>query len=416
MYNNADPLPAKQNSKFVTLRNQSKYMSKQSREEERTESRTEGAGMKRQGMSGWLWLLVAGAFEIGMTTALKLEQQDSRFLWVFLVCAVAGFECLAKAIKTIPLTEDRLLMVERYVPGRELTCATIMGEASEIIRYGDADVMLAGGAHSMIHPLGMTGFIRLTAMSDERENPTKASRPFDLTRGGFVMGEGAGILILEELEHALKRGAKPLAELAGYGSSADAFRITDIQPDGKGAAICMRAACKQAGIDPHEKDKNGRPSVHYISAHGTGTQLGDPLEVQALGEVFARGRGDAEPLLLGAVKTNIKPQVDKFTFAGGNSIFLLAEGRLVNLGCATGHPSFVMSNSFSNQTLAQIDLWANKDVYEAKVYILPKKLDEEVARLHLEKIGVKLTKLTQAQADYLGVAVEGPYKPEHYRY
>ena len=118
----------------------------------------------------------------------------------------------------------------------------------------------------------------------------------------------------------------------------------------------------------------------------------------------------------GATRTNIKPQVDKFTFEGGNSIFLLAEGRLVNLGCATGHPSFVMSNSFSNQTLAQIDLWANKDFYEPKVYILPKKLDEEVARLHLEKIGVKLTRLTPEQAAYLGVPQNGPYKPEHYRY
>ena len=118
----------------------------------------------------------------------------------------------------------------------------------------------------------------------------------------------------------------------------------------------------------------------------------------------------------GAVRLNIKPQVDKYTFAKGNAIFLLAEGRLVNLGCATGHPSFVMSNSFSNQTLAQIDLWANKDRYEAKVYILPKKLDEEVARLHLQKIGVRLTTLTAAQAAYLGVPVEGPYKPEHYRY
>jgi adenosylhomocysteinase len=118
----------------------------------------------------------------------------------------------------------------------------------------------------------------------------------------------------------------------------------------------------------------------------------------------------------GATRLNIKPQVDKYTFANGNAIFLLAEGRLVNLGCATGHPSFVMSNSFSNQTLAQIDLWANKDAYEAKVYILPKKLDEEVARLHLDKIGVKLTTLTQEQADYLGVSVEGPYKPDHYRY
>jgi adenosylhomocysteinase len=115
-------------------------------------------------------------------------------------------------------------------------------------------------------------------------------------------------------------------------------------------------------------------------------------------------------------KLNIKPQVDKYTFPDGHEIFVLAEGRLVNLGCATGHPSFVMSNSFANQTLAQIDLWKNKDVYKVGVYTLPKKLDEEVARLHLEKIGVKLTKLSQKQADYIGVPVEGPYKPEHYRY
>src|SRR5579871_2629696 len=117
-----------------------------------------------------------------------------------------------------------------------------------------------------------------------------------------------------------------------------------------------------------------------------------------------------------AKKTNIKPQVDMYTFPNGNSLFVLAEGRLVNLGCATGHPSFVMSNSFSNQTLAQIDLWKNKDTYKAGVYTLPKKLDEEVARLHLEKIGVKLTTLSPRQAEYLGVAVEGPYKPDHYRY
>jgi len=111
---------------------------------------------------------------------------------------------------------------------------------------------------------------------------------------------------------------------------------------------------------------------------------------------------------------NIKPQVDKYTFPAGNSLFLLAEGRLVNLGCATGHPSFVMSNSFSNQVLAQIDLWKND--YEVGVYRLPKALDEEVARLHLDQIGVKLTTLTKQQADYIGVPVEGPYKPEHYRY
>jgi adenosylhomocysteinase len=118
----------------------------------------------------------------------------------------------------------------------------------------------------------------------------------------------------------------------------------------------------------------------------------------------------------GIQTTNIKPQVDKFQFPDGHEIFLLAEGRLVNLGCATGHPSFVMSNSFSNQVLAQIDLWANKDTNTPKVYILPKKLDEEVARLHLEKIGVKLTQLSEKQAEYIGVPVDGPYKPEYYRY
>jgi adenosylhomocysteinase len=115
-------------------------------------------------------------------------------------------------------------------------------------------------------------------------------------------------------------------------------------------------------------------------------------------------------------KTNIKPQVDKYEFAQGNAIYMLAEGRLVNLGCATGHPSFVMSNSFTNQTLAQIDLWKNRGKYEIDVYRLPKHLDEEVARLHLDQIGVKLTKLTKEQSEYIGIPTEGPYKPEHYRY
>ncbi len=115
-------------------------------------------------------------------------------------------------------------------------------------------------------------------------------------------------------------------------------------------------------------------------------------------------------------RLNIKPQVDKYTFPSKNSIYMLAEGRLVNLGCATGHPSFVMSNSFTNQCLAQMDLWATKDSRPIGVTVLPKKLDEEVARLHLAKIGVKLTKLTQEQADYISVPVEGPYKAEHYRY
>jgi len=118
----------------------------------------------------------------------------------------------------------------------------------------------------------------------------------------------------------------------------------------------------------------------------------------------------------GIVKEYIKPQVDKYTFPDGHSIVLLAEGRLVNLGCATGHPSFVMSNSFTNQVEAQLELFRNSGNYENKVYMLPKKLDEEVARLHLEKLGVKLEVLTDKQAEYLSIPAEGPYKPEHYRY
>ena len=117
-----------------------------------------------------------------------------------------------------------------------------------------------------------------------------------------------------------------------------------------------------------------------------------------------------------AERTNIKAQVDKYTFESGNSIYLLASGRLVNLGCATGHPSFVMSNSFANQTLAQIDLWKNRDGYEKKVYTLPKHLDEEVARLHLSKIGCRLTTMSNEQADYIGVSTEGPFKKPEYRY
>jgi adenosylhomocysteinase len=118
----------------------------------------------------------------------------------------------------------------------------------------------------------------------------------------------------------------------------------------------------------------------------------------------------------GIVRKTIKPQVDEWTFEDGHSIIMLSEGRLLNLGNATGHPSFVMSNSFTNQTLAQLDLWKNRDTYKAGVYRLPKHLDEEVARLHLERIGVKLTVLSKSQAEYLGVPVGGPYKADHYRY
>ncbi len=164
--------------------------------------------------------------------------------------------------------------------------AQCVGEAVEMIKHGDADVMFAGGAHSMIHPLGMTGFIRLTAMSRRREDAAHAARPFDQTRDGFVMGEGAGMLVLETLEHALARGAEPLAEIAGYGSTADAFRITDIQPDGKGGAGTMLEACRQAGVNPREPGPDGRPAVHYISAHGTGTKENDSIETKAVKAVF----------------------------------------------------------------------------------------------------------------------------------
>lgn len=166
-----------------------------------------------------------------------------------------------------------------------------VGEAFEILRRGDAEVMLAGGTHTMIHPLGMTGFIRLTAMSTRRDDPKTASRPFDRTRDGFVMGEGAGVLVLERLSHALARGAEPLAEVGGYGSSADAFRITDIQPDGRGGALAMEKALRQAGIDPREPDASGRAPVQYVSAHGTGTQENDAIETAAVKRVFGPHAG-----------------------------------------------------------------------------------------------------------------------------
>ena len=144
------------------------------------------------------------------------------------------------------------------------------------------------------------------------------------------------------------------------------------------------------------------------------SQMNDEAIVCNIGHFDNEIQVDSLNTTPGVARTNIKPQVDKYTFDGGNSIYLLAEGRLVNLGCATGHASFVMSNSFTNQTLAQLDLWKND--YEIDVYRLPKYLDEEVARLHLDHIGVKLTTMTDDQAAYLGVPKEGPYKPEHYRY
>lgn len=153
-----------------------------------------------------------------------------------------------------------------------------IGEAAAQIRRGDADIMISGGAHSMIHPLGVTGFNRLTALSERNDSPTTASRPFDLTRDGFVLGEGAAILILEEHDSARRRGAAMLAEIVGFGSTADAFRVTDIHETGRGATAAMRTALENAGLSPRDID--------YISAHGTGTAENDKLETLAIRNVF----------------------------------------------------------------------------------------------------------------------------------
>jgi adenosylhomocysteinase len=193
--------------------------------------------------------------------------------------------------------------------------------------------------------------------------------------------------------------------------------VTEIDP------ICALQAAMEGYEVTTVEDTLGRADI-YVTTTGNCdiitidhmAKMKDQAVVCNIGHFDNEIQVDQLVNFKGIQKTNIKPQVDKYTFPGGHSIFLLAEGRLVNLGCATGHPSFVMSNSFSNQTLAQLDLWAHKDEYKPGVYRLSKKLDEEVARLHLEKIGVKLTKLSKKQADYLGVNADGPYKPEHYRY
>ena len=169
--------------------------------------------------------------------------------------------------------------------GPNLNCLTAcaassqaVGEAVELIRRGDADLMLSGGTHSMIHPFGVTGFNLLTALSTHNDEPARASRPFDNERDGFVLGEGAGMLILEELEHAKGRGAHIYGELAGFGSTADAFRITDTHPEGRGAASCLKMALADAGANPQD--------VHYINAHGTSTDVNDRVETLAIKKVF----------------------------------------------------------------------------------------------------------------------------------
>lgn len=153
-----------------------------------------------------------------------------------------------------------------------------IGEARELIRRGDADVMLSGGTHSMIHPFGVTGFNLLTALSTRNEDPQGASRPFERDRDGFVLGEGAAMVVLEEREHAKARGAQIYGEIKGYGSTADAFRITDTHPEGRGAISCIRAAIADAGITADQ--------IHYINAHGTGTSVNDKVETLAIKKTF----------------------------------------------------------------------------------------------------------------------------------
>ncbi|MGO9324786.1 MAG: adenosylhomocysteinase [Terracidiphilus sp.] len=237
----------------------------------------------------------------------------------------------------------------------------------------------------------------------------------------------------ESLADGIKRAtdvmvAGKVAVICGYGDvgkgSSHSLRgmgarvvVTEIDP-----INALQAAMEGFEVAPVE-DTLGRGDI-YVSCTGNTDiitlehmeKMKDQAIVCNIGHFDNEIQIDRLNAAKGVTKINIKPQVDKYTFPDGHSIFVLAEGRLVNLGCATGHPSFVMSNSFANQTLAQIDLWKNKDSYKVDVYVLPKKLDEEVARLHLEKIGVKLTKLSQKQADYIGVPVEGPYKAENYRY
>lgn len=153
-----------------------------------------------------------------------------------------------------------------------------IGEATEIIRRGEADVMLSGGAHSMIHPFGVTGFNLLTALSERNDEPERASRPFDKNRDGFILGEGGAMVVLEEYEHARKRGAPIYGELLGYGTTADAFRITDTHPEGRGAISCLKMALQDAGKDATDID--------YINAHGTSTAVNDRVESLAIRQVF----------------------------------------------------------------------------------------------------------------------------------
>jgi adenosylhomocysteinase len=275
-----------------------------------------------------------------------------------------------------------------------------------------------------------TGVHRLYKMHQENKLLVPAINVNDsVTKSKFDNLYGCRHSLVDGLNRALDvMIAGKVAVVCGYGDvgkgCAQSLRgqgarvvITEIDP-----INALQAAMEGYEVTPIENTL-GRGDI-YISATGNTDvikfehieKMKDQAIVANIGHFDNEIQVDALNTAKGVKRTNIKAGVDKYTFADGHEVFLLAEGRLVNLGCATGHPSFVMSNSFSNQVLAQLDLWKNRETYKVGVYVLSKKLDEEVARLHLEKIGVKLTKLSQEQADYLGVPVDGPFKSEHYRY
>jgi adenosylhomocysteinase len=275
-----------------------------------------------------------------------------------------------------------------------------------------------------------TGVHRLYKMMEEGKLLVPAINVNDsCTKSKFDNLYGCRHSLIDGLNRALDvMISGKVAVVCGYG---DVGKGCAQSLKGQGARVIVTEidpiCALQAAMEGYEvttiEDTLGRADI-YVTTTGNADiitvehmqKMKDQAVIANIGHFDNEIQVDKLNELKGVQRVNIKPQVDKYVFGEGRSIFLLAEGRLVNLGCATGHPSFVMSASFSNQTLAQIDLWHNKDTYKPGVYRLSKKLDEEVARLHLEKIGVKLTKLSPAQASYIGVPVDGPYKPEHYRY
>ncbi|HXX41897.1 MAG TPA: adenosylhomocysteinase [Chthoniobacterales bacterium] len=275
-----------------------------------------------------------------------------------------------------------------------------------------------------------TGVHRLYKMQQENKLLVPAINVNDsVTKSKFDNLYGCRHSLIDGLNRALDvMIAGKVAVICGYG---DVGKGCAQSLRGQGARVIITEIdpinALQAAMEGYEvttiENTLGRADI-YISATGNTdiitfahmNKMKDQAVVANIGHFDNEIQVDALNSAKDVKRTNIKPQVDKYTFVDGHEIFLLSEGRLFNLGNATGHPSFVMSNSFSNQILAQLELWKNRENYKAGVYVLPKKLDEEVARLHLEKIGVRLTRLTKAQADYIGVPIDGPFKSEHYRY